>query len=199
MIHRHTTLQGSSGKVRPSGILVAFRHPPVRHSGLCYGQLDLSIDDPVGAAQAIRTSISGLRPSLIWSSYSARCALPGRELAVMTNAVHYSDRRLAEISYGRWEGRTWIDIEAEEPDALERWGCSWETTGPPGGESAMELERRVRAWWFSLDAEQAHILVAHAGVIRALRVISKNMIWSDAMVAPVPHLVAERFSLNSRS
>lgn len=71
--------------------------------------------------------------------------------------------------------------------------AGWERVGPPGGESAGDLERRVSAWCTGLT-QGVHLLVAHAGVVRALRVIVNRTRWAHAMTQAVPHMVAEVFS-----
>ncbi|NUQ75562.1 MAG: histidine phosphatase family protein [Polyangiaceae bacterium] len=179
--------------------LIAFRHAPVPFAGLCYGRLNTSVPIPGSAVDTICAKLGSSTPNIIWSSDLSRCEVLARAVAVKVAARHLIDHRLTEIAFGRWEGRTWIDIEAVEPEALQSWYRNWETVGPPGGESARQLESRVRSWWESLDPAQLHVLVAHAGVIRALRVIVKGATWPDAMSVAVPYLADECFSAFVRS
>lgn len=196
--------------------LIAFRHAPVALSGVCYGRLDVAAElPPEAAAAAIERALHELcvRPGVVWSSRLSRCALPAAELAERLGVPHALDDRLAEISCGAWEGRAFSDIERDDPAAYAAWLDGWERVGPPGGESALEVESRVRSFWRQLgsprgvagvdvasDADVAslarpHLLVAHAGVLRALRVVACGASWPAAMSAPVPHLTAERFPL----
>ncbi|WP_437304587.1 histidine phosphatase family protein [Sorangium sp. So ce388] len=201
--------------------LVAFRHAPVPLASICYGRLDVAAEL---SAEAVATTIEralgdlGLRPRAIWSSPLSRCAGPAAELAARLGAPHAVDERLLEIAYGAWEGRAWSDIERDDPIAYGAWLDGWERVGPPGGESALDVEARVRSFWRALgetprasgalDATprtsggamdpvgaRPHLLVAHAGVLRALRVVACGASWIEAMSAPAPHLVAERFPL----
>ncbi|WP_437925473.1 histidine phosphatase family protein [Sorangium sp. So ce291] len=191
--------------------LVAFRHAPVPLAGVCYGRLDVAAEL---SAEAVATTIEralgdlGLRPRAIWSSPLSRCAGPAAELAARLGAPHAADERLLEIAYGAWEGRAWSDIERDDPIAYGAWLDGWERAGPPGGESALDVEARVRSFWRALGATprasggvmdplgaRPHLLVAHAGVLRALRVVACGASWIEAMSAPAPHLVAERFPL----
>ncbi|CAN97079.1 MULTISPECIES: histidine phosphatase family protein [Sorangium] len=193
--------------------LVAFRHAPVALSGVCYGRLDVAAElPPEAAAAAIERALRELRvrPGVVFSSPLSRCALPAAELAARLGAPHAVDERLLEISYGAWEGRAFTDIERDDPAAYAAWLRDWERVGPPGGESAIEVESRVRSFWRELGAQRRvdgvdvadvasrarpHLLVAHAGVLRALRVVARGASWPAAMSAPVPHLTAERFPL----
>ena len=56
----------------------------------------------------------------------------------------------------------------------------------------MQLLQRVRAWWKELSAND-NLLVAHAGVIRALHVLVYGASWVDAMGMPIPHLQGQWF------
>ncbi|WP_437777218.1 histidine phosphatase family protein [Sorangium sp. So ce1097] len=222
--------------------LVAFRHAPVPLSGVCYGRLDVAAElTAEAAAAAIERALVDLRvrPRAVWSSPLSRCAAPAAALAARLGAPHAVDERLLEIAYGAWEGRAWSDIERDDPIAYAAWLRDWERVGPPGGESAIEVEARVRSFWRALavtfdtsvdlgapgafsapgatsgsssapgaasstssapvacgsSSAGPHVLVAHAGVLRALRVVACGATWPEAMSAPAPHLAAERFPL----
>ncbi|KYF91306.1 phosphoglycerate mutase [Sorangium cellulosum] len=185
--------------------LVAFRHAPVALSGVCYGRLDVAAElAPGDAAAAIERALRDLdlRPGVVWSSPLSRCALPAAELAARLGVPHAIDARLVEIAYGAWEGRAWSEIERVDPDAYAAWLDGWERIGPPGGESAIEVEARVRSFWRALSpacgpasGASPHLLVAHAGVLRALRVVACGASWIEAMSEPAPHLAPERFPL----
>ncbi|WP_437710737.1 histidine phosphatase family protein [Sorangium sp. So ce448] len=193
--------------------LIAFRHAPVALSGVCYGRLDVAAElPPEAAAAAIERALRELcvRPGVVWSSPLSRCALPAAELAARLGVPRAIDDRLLEISYGAWEGRAFSDVERDDPAAYAAWLDGWERVGPPGGESALEVESRVRSFWREIGAPRGvdgsagadvasrahpHLLVAHAGVLRALRVVACGASWPAAMSAPVPHLAAERFPL----
>jgi probable phosphoglycerate mutase len=76
------------------------------------------------------------------------------------------DDRLVEFTFGRWEGMTWPEVLAAEPDlARQRETDKWNFT-PPGGESYAQLAQRLAPWL----AEQrgASVVVSHGGVARAL-------------------------------
>ena len=78
------------------------------------------------------------------------------------------DPRLAELSFGEWEGLTYADlrklpgggrtIAARERD---KWNFV-----PPGGESYADLLVRVKDWQQSVTGDA--IVVAHGGVARTL-------------------------------
>jgi len=76
------------------------------------------------------------------------------------------DPRLKEMSFGRWEGYTFAELQEREADALaarerDKWGFVL-----PEGESYAQLMVRVRDWYESVSADT--VVAAHGGVARAL-------------------------------
>jgi probable phosphoglycerate mutase len=81
-------------------------------------------------------------------------------------ASYRTDARLMEMSFGRWEGFTFAELQAREASALadrerDRWGFVI-----PGGESYALLQARVGAWYESLERDS--VVSAHGGVCRVL-------------------------------
>jgi probable phosphoglycerate mutase len=77
-----------------------------------------------------------------------------------------TDARLMEMSFGRWEGFTFAELQAREAEALaarerDKWGFVL-----PGGESYAQLLVRVRAWYDAVERDT--VVSAHGGVCRAL-------------------------------
>jgi len=80
--------------------------------------------------------------------------------------AYRTDARLMEMSFGRWEGFTFAELQAREAPALaererDKWGFV-----VPGGESYAQLQVRVRAWYDSVARDS--VVSAHGGVCRAL-------------------------------
>ena len=78
------------------------------------------------------------------------------------------DARLAELSFGRWEGLTFAELKRDAADVQalaarehDKWGFR-----PPGGESYADLLVRVRQWQETVARDT--IAVAHGGVARTL-------------------------------
>jgi broad specificity phosphatase PhoE len=76
------------------------------------------------------------------------------------------DPRLAEISFGEWEGLTYQDVLARDNDIVERREHNKWLFRPPGGETYEEVAARVGAWYASLDKDT--VVTAHGGTARAL-------------------------------
>ena len=187
-------------------VLWAARHPPVVARGLCYGRADVQLAESAErAADELRGTFPQAPCSVVWSSPSSRCASVAKVLASHWQADLRLDARLSELDFGDWEGRAWSSIEREEPAAFSTWMNDWKTAAPPGGESIEALAARVGAWLselregaFEQSAAGAPVVLAHAGVIRALLVLLEGLPWDDAMKRDVPHLAWQRFRVAQR-
>ena len=175
--------------------LWAVRHAAVDAAGLCYGRSEVAslLSDEAAAARILALGTCPI--AQVWSSPSARCRGPAEQLAAVVGAALTIDERLYELDFGAWEGQRWDALASTDPAALRRWTDNWQTAAPPGGETVADLEQRVRAWWAALAHDRDHLLIAHAGVIRALRVIA-GADWPTAMALEIPHLTPHRFVLS---
>jgi broad specificity phosphatase PhoE len=74
---------------------------------------------------------------------------------------------LRDCDYGRWAGRAFDDVQAQEPEAIAEWLRDL-ASAPHGGESTLSFIQRVANW---LDAQNGAperiVAVTHASVIRA--------------------------------
>ncbi|MDP1750502.1 MAG: histidine phosphatase family protein [Reyranella sp.] len=91
----------------------------------------------------------------------------GRELG-LDPAQWRDDPRLAELSYGEWEGFTWAEIEATRPNALAQWRADPHGFMPPCGESHFELRRRSTAVLADVVASRTRTVVVSHGVSGAM-------------------------------
>jgi alpha-ribazole phosphatase len=169
------------------------RHAKPAMSGVCYGQSDVPV--VLDAAQAARELRQQLAPGPdleLWSSPWARCREVAEELGRFLQMNVNVDARLSELSFGAWEGRSYVELERDT--AFEVWMQNYETACPPGGETVAELMDRARGWSEERLRERgaARLLVlTHAGVIRSLRAIARDVPYRSVVAEPVPYLVPE--------
>ncbi len=76
---------------------------------------------------------------------------------------------LKELTFGDWEGLTWPEVEARDPQgaaarARDKWNFA-----PPNGESYADLALRLTPWLQSIDRDL--FVASHGGVARALMVL----------------------------
>jgi probable phosphoglycerate mutase len=101
------------------------------------------------------------------------------------------DDRLAEISYGEWEGFTLAEIQARDPGVLQRRERDKWDFRPPGGESYREVAERVAAWYTMVTRDT--VLTAHGGVARALMADFHILPEEEATHADILHGVVYVF------
>jgi broad specificity phosphatase PhoE len=78
-----------------------------------------------------------------------------------------SDPMLRDCDYGRWAGRSFDEVQVQEPEALADW-IKDPSAAPHGGESVVALIARVSAWLDTqLAAPGVVLAITHASVIRA--------------------------------
>jgi len=91
-------------------------------------------------------------------------------LAASTGLPITPDRRLDEISFGRWHGLSKDEAAATDPEHYARWLCD-PAVGPPGGETPAAVAARALAALGEL--EERHdggpiLVVTHKTVLRVL-------------------------------
>ena len=93
------------------------------------------------------------------------------------------DERLKELSFGAWEGLTWKEVRAREPQAAAgRQRDKWNYV-PPGGESYAMLADRVAPVLAGLIRDAA--VVSHGGVARVLLALLCNVSRRQAPVVDI--------------
>lgn len=156
----------------PTLYLIRHTKPDIA-PGICYGQLD---PDVAGSFETEAHDIQRCLPQLerIIASPLLRARRLGEFLARAQRCELHSDARLMEKHFGAWEGKNWDDIPHHE---IAAWDADIMGHAPPGGESAAQLMRRVRA--FLLDAarlpQRNVAIIAHGGSIRALLALLADM------------------------
>jgi broad specificity phosphatase PhoE len=102
------------------------------------------------------------------------------------------DARLAEMSFGSWEGLTYEEIRARDRAGLamrerDKWNFS-----PPDGESYAKLCARVRDWHAELAGDA--IVAAHGGVARTLMVVLGIRAPAEAPLGDIAQGVVYEFA-----
>lgn len=154
------------------------RHAATAWSGVRYcGRSDpwLSPDGRAAAdrlAAALARELAGAaRPIVVISSPRRRCRQTARAIvaaiAVSGLPLVRIDERWAEVDFGRWEGRTWAQVEAADPALAARLLAADPAIDWPGGEAASTFRARVdAAWQDACSIPGPVIVVTHGGPIR---------------------------------
>jgi probable phosphoglycerate mutase len=131
-----------------------------RAQAACCGEIlrDLLGRDGLAAADLDHVSSPLGRACTTMEVMRATLGLPPADYRV--------DPRLAEISFGEWEGLTYREVLEREPEvAAQREAHKWRFL-PPGGESYEQLAVRVGAWLATATPDT--VVCAHGGTGRAL-------------------------------
>ena len=169
---------------------VFLRHPPLpQMRGLCYGRRDVLLApqvfaDAVTALWAMPDADRFWRLPIL-SSPAQRCLGLAQALAAAGGAVRevVPEPRLLEMDFGDWEGQAWSVLPRAD---LDRWADDVAGFRPPGGECFDDLVRRVAAALTGLRAP--HLIVTHAGVIRAAGHLLGARPIAEAASIEVPYL-----------
>jgi probable phosphoglycerate mutase len=97
------------------------------------------------------------------------------------------DPRLAEASFGRWEGMTTLEVKARYPAERRQRNADRWRFDLHGGDSYADLARLMESFLADLDPGGPALLVSHAGNIRVLAGMLAGLAAEEAMAFSVPH------------
>ncbi|MEM1042753.1 MAG: histidine phosphatase family protein [Bacteroidota bacterium] len=151
-------------------VLHLVRHLPAAGAeGRAIGRTDLPLADATSVTR-LAEAWPHPPPARLVASPLARAQQTAAALAEAWGLPVETEPALAEVDFGRWDGKTWEEIERTDGDALAAWMADWTRTPAPGGESFADVEARAEAWLDALNAQGETVAVAHAGPIRAVLV-----------------------------
>ncbi|MDE2486990.1 MAG: histidine phosphatase family protein [Alphaproteobacteria bacterium] len=119
------------------------------------------------AALAIR--LRGVDLTAVYASPLARTMETATPIAKAAGLAPRSDEDLLEIDFGEWTGER-FDALRDDPAWLV-WNTSRSLARPPGGESMIEVQARLKRWLDRVRArhpDQRIAAVTHSDVIKAL-------------------------------
>lgn len=155
------------------------------------GSSDTELND-TGRQQAERHGRTMAAMNVDWEDYDFVVSPLSRTRETLAIIAEHLDRpveprlepRLIEGAFGRWEGKTWTDIIAVEPENhalfLEK---TW-TEKPHGGESYGDIAVRLGEWLATVD--RPTVVVSHGGVSRVLRVLYLDLEKRNLMQLSTP-------------
>jgi broad specificity phosphatase PhoE len=138
--------------------------------GRFQGHLPVPLDD-TGRAQAreLAEAVAAVEVRTLVTSPLARARETAGIVAARIGLEPEADARFTETDTGDWTGRSFAEIQAEDPEGFHRYEISDPTFRYPGGESFAEQSDRVQAALRDLRARTADLpalVVCHRGVIR---------------------------------
>lgn len=144
-----------------------------------HGQTDWNLSHRIQGKQDIPLNEAGKRQARflakgmenrpvgsVFSSRLSRARETAGFLAESQKAPLFIVDGLEEISYGKWEGMTLLEIQRYFPERFAQWWKDPVNGAPPDGESQMDVLRRTAA---AMEAIQKHMA---AGGAQAAAVVS---------------------------
>jgi broad specificity phosphatase PhoE len=211
-MHRTSSSTGTESAARPEALrrkLYFVRHGETDWNAerRLQGRRDIPLN-ALGRKQAARSgellanllAISGATPQQF--AFTASPLSRARETMEIMRAElgvppqdYAIDARLAELSFGKWEGLTYKEVRALDRSVLatrerDKWNFQ-----PPGGESYAQLLVRVREWHDGMTGDA--IIAAHGGVARALLVLYAVKSPAEAPLGDVAQGVVYEFAPGS--
>lgn len=166
--------------------VILIRHAEVEQKwkGICYGSLDVSLSqEGITASSQLAERLNSrrrdaLKPGLdqvntrVFHSGLIRTETLARFIALRLDCEGIGkDERLSERDFGVWQGLSWEEIYASDPDSFHDLIDRPDTYRPPGGETTTEMQQRVVRWFEEITKDYANhniIAISHSGPIAAL-------------------------------
>jgi alpha-ribazole phosphatase len=147
----------------PSLFLVRHAEPAI--TGVLLGALDPPLSQ-AGRKHAA-TILNSVNLAIVYSSPMLRALQTAQSIAGGAPIEILDDLR--EISHGDWDGLTWNEIEARDPELAARKLADWRGVTAPRGEPWCEFATRVtRALERIRRGPRPAAIVAHAAVNQLL-------------------------------
>jgi broad specificity phosphatase PhoE len=140
------------------------------HEGRFQGHLPVPLDDTGRSqAHALAEAAAALPLTSLWSSPLARARETADIVGARIGLEPREEPRLVETDCGDWTGRSFAEVQAEDPTGFAAYERSDPAFRYPGGESFAEQSERVLAALADLRArtrELPALVVCHRGCIR---------------------------------
>ena len=111
----------------------------------------------------------------IYSSPRSRALETAQIIGAVLGQAVREDERLAEIAFGDFEGLTFAEVAAQFPLAYRKWETGYRPYRVPGGESRLDVQRRMQAAWDDITDAADMETVAMVGHSSAMMILFASM------------------------
>ncbi len=175
------------------------------------GALPVPLND-CGRSQsrALACYLKSVAIDAIYTSPRSRALETAEIIGAVLGQDVREDERLAEIAFGDFEGHTFAEVESLFPKAYQKWETGYRPYRVPGGESRLDVQRRMQAAWDDITGAANMATVAIVGHSSAMMILFASMfaqlpdkamkntsittldrfedIWRISAFAEMPHL-----------
>jgi probable phosphoglycerate mutase len=146
---------------------ILIRHGQTVHNvaGIAQGWNDSELSE-LGREQVARMAerVAAMHPTALYSSTLGRALSTAQAIADVTGLAVVPLEDLREMSYGGWEGRSFLDVRRDDEEIYQRW-IRDEEARCPNGESHGDVRRRLERAFASINSERP-VIVTHGTAIR---------------------------------
>ena len=124
-----------------------------------------------GQAEAAAAALATVTLHAVYASPLERARTSAEHVAKPHRLPVQLDPRLAEMSFGTWEGLTAAEVRTSAPGLYAEWRSTPQTAAVPGGETLSAVAARVGAAIAAIQAahpDQTVVMVTHAIVVRLI-------------------------------
>ncbi|MFG2003027.1 bifunctional RNase H/acid phosphatase [Spirillospora sp. NPDC048911] len=144
-------------------------------------------------ARAVAVALKGRSIDAIVTSPLGRCRDTAAAVAAETGVEVRVEEGFRETDFGSWEGLTFREAGERWPAELKAWLAD-PSVAPPGGESLVEAERRVRTALDKLKVRYRHQTVLVVSHVTPIKLLVK-----EALGAPMAALYRMQLDVASLS
>lgn len=133
-------------------------------------------------AHQIAEVLASFNFDAVYSSDLSRAQETAEIIAASRQLPVTADPRWRELSFGKWEGLMYPEIQLEARGWLAQWESDPEHVAPPNGETLGQLAARVGFGMSALLARHEQdtvVLVAHGGSLQVLICLALRLSPSD--------------------
>jgi len=165
------------------GAMSAIRVLFIRH-----GQTDFNIEHRLQGALPVPLNERGRAQSralahylktvpidAIYASPRSRALETAQIIGAALGQEARQDERLAEIAFGDFEGHTFAEVEARYPTAYRKWESGYRPYRVPGGESRLDVQRRMQSAWDDITGTANLRAVGIVGHSSAMMILLASM------------------------
>jgi len=134
-------------------------------AGIAQGWNDSALSE-TGQTQVQRLAerIASLKPTALYSSPLGRALATAEAIAAATGLPITQLDELREMSYGGWEGRSFLEVRRDDEPLYQRWINDAEAPCPDG-ESHADVRRRLERAFAKINSDRP-VVVTHGTAIR---------------------------------
>jgi alpha-ribazole phosphatase len=136
-----------------------------------YGWTDCSLaQEGIEQSEALRSVFENIQYDVMLSS-DLRRAVETANIINCCNRELLIDKRLRELNFGQWEGKSYQEVSTEHTEDWNLWVEDYENAAPTDGESFANMYNRISEFMDearNLYKDKSMVIVSHNGSLRII-------------------------------